>query len=121
MLHAVSDLSLVEDRTTEGRARHQRAHRLVYVFLISLAGCVSDVVAGAAGPRWLSGGALAAFVACFVIFIETHPHTTAEGSLCGPRGSRLLRGGALARWPPSPSRPRWSTGTRGWSSSCSSS
>lgn len=96
MLHAVSDLSLVEDRTTEGRARHQRAHRLVYVFLISLAGCVSDVVAGAAGPRWLSGGALAAFVACFVIFIETHPHTTAEGSLCGPRGSRLLRGGALA-------------------------
>ncbi len=96
MLHAVSDLSNVEDRTAEGRAPHQRAHRLVYLFLISLAGCVSDVVAGAAGPRWLSGGALAAFVACFVIFIETHPHTTTEGSLRGPRGSRLLRGDALA-------------------------
>ena len=96
MLHAVSDLSLVEDRTTEGRARHRRVHRLVYLFLISLAGCVSDVVAGTAGQRWLSGGALAAFVACFVVFVETHPHTTTEGSLCGPRGSRLLRGGALA-------------------------
>jgi len=96
VLHAVSDLSTVEDRTTEGRARHRRAHSLVYVFLISLAGCVSDVVAGTAGPRWLSGGALVVFVACFVVFVETHPHTTIGGSLSGSRGSRALRGGALA-------------------------
>ena len=96
VLHAVSDVSNVEDRTTEGRARHHRAHLLAYVFLISLAGCVNDVVSGTAAPRWLSGGALAAFVACYVVFVETHPHTTTEGSLNVSRGSLWLRGGALA-------------------------
>jgi len=96
VLHAVSDLSNVEDRTTEGRARHHRSHLLAYVFLISLAGCVNDVVGGTAAPRWLSGGALTAFVACFVVFVETHPHTTMEGSLKVSRGSLWLRGGALA-------------------------
>ena len=77
--------------------RHDRLiHSVVYLFLLSLAGCVNDVVSGAAGPRWVSGAALVAFVVCFVVFVQTHPHTmTADGTVLGPRGSRRLRGGAL--------------------------
>ena len=49
-----------------------------------------------AGPRWASGAALAAFVACFVVFLETHPHTmTVKGSLYRARGGRRLRLAAL--------------------------
>jgi len=94
---AVSELPASQTSATgPGRDRSRRVHILFYFFLLSLAGCANDVASGAAAPRWLSGAALAAFVACFVVFLETHPHTmTVEGSLYGSRGGRRLRGAAL--------------------------
>ncbi len=77
--------------------RHDRLiHSVVYLFLLSLAGCANDVASGAAGPRWASGAALVVFVVCFVVFVQTHPHTmTADGTVLDVRGSPRLRGAAL--------------------------
>jgi two-component system sensor histidine kinase DesK len=96
VLPAVSDPGTQVGRD-DAESRHARLiHSVIYLFLLSLAGCASDVADGKADPRWLSGAALAVFVACFVVFVETHPHTmTAEGSLSTTRGSGWLRGGVL--------------------------
>ena len=93
----MSDLPAPQTVPGDGdQGHHRRIHSLVYLFLLSLAGCASDVASGAAAPRWLSGGALGVFVICFALFVETHPHTmTADGTVLGPRGGRGLRGAAL--------------------------
>ncbi len=57
----------------------RRNHFVVYLFLLSLAGAVSDV-GGTARPAWLSAVALAAFVACFVTLVELAPHWRSFGS-----------------------------------------
>ncbi len=53
-------------------SRH--GHALVYLFLIALAGPASDIAAGRAQPTWLAAVALGAFIACFVLVVETVHH-----------------------------------------------
>ena len=57
----------------------RRNHFVVYLFLLSLAGPLSDV-GGTARPAWLSALALATFVACFVCLVELAPHWRSFGS-----------------------------------------
>ena len=71
----------------------RRNHFVVYLFLLSLAGAVSDV-GGTARPAWLSAVALAAFVACFVALVELAPHWRSFGSQRPP--SPLARAPAPA-------------------------
>ena len=80
-----------------GESRHSRSmHSLVYLFLLSLAGCADDVARGAVHPVGLAAAALAVFVVCFAAFVETHPHTmTADGTVLGARGGSGLRTTAL--------------------------
>ena len=51
-----------------GRRHH--GHLFFYLFLLSLAGALSDVTTGTAKPEWLSATALTAFVAGFVVSVE---------------------------------------------------
>ncbi len=51
-----------------------RGHLVVYLFLLALAGPAGDIVAGRDRPVWLAALALGAFVACFVVVVETAQH-----------------------------------------------
>jgi two-component system sensor histidine kinase DesK len=95
----VTEPVAVNDRSTSQPPHHSRRHHIVlYCFLIALAGPVSDILAGTAGPAWLAALALGGFAACFATIIETTPHHL--GALRDGRLSRvavrLLRGTAFA-------------------------
>ncbi len=68
----MADASLIEHETT--LTASGRGHLVVYLFLIALAGPASDVATGQAQPTWLAALALGAFVACFVLVVETAHH-----------------------------------------------
>ncbi len=73
----MAESSLIEPETGWGAGKH--GYRLAYLTLIALAGPFREVVLGRAQPIWLSALALAAFVACFALVVET-----AESFLVGP-------------------------------------
>jgi two-component system sensor histidine kinase DesK len=69
---SVAQASPIEDETTP--PAWERGHGLAYLALVTLAGPASDVVGGQARPTWLAALALAAFVVCYAVGLETGRH-----------------------------------------------
>jgi two-component system, NarL family, sensor histidine kinase DesK len=68
-------------------ASNHRTHAFVYLFLIALAGPAAEVLDGSADPRWLSGLALAAFAACFILQVSLQHHDGGSGPVGGDGSS----------------------------------
>ena len=86
----VTETTARAGRSPEYAAPYQRRnHLVVYLFLLGLAGAASDI-GGRARPAWLAGLALGAFVACFVVLVETAPHWRSIGEH-RPTSARVRR------------------------------